>query len=46
MSWLILSVLVVGSICGLFNAWRESIALPETTDDEFNHSEGEDDHVE
>ena len=46
MGWLIAGVLILGGICGLFNAWRESIASPESTDDEFNDSGGEDDYAE
>ena len=41
LSWLILIVLVLGGICGVFNAWRDNRT---NTNDEFNHSEGENDY--
>jgi hypothetical protein len=44
--WLIAGILVLGAICGLFNAWRAAEQEHAPIDDDLNHSEGEDDHVE
>ncbi len=42
MSLVIFGVLLIGGICGVFNAWRDNMASPDNTDDEFNHSGGDD----